>query len=298
MALGLLGGCLSFLYKSRQDCEDTIDLARTFLVEVAIFDSTFAGRYARELGGIEFLDRVERNPRSKSPIGEYDKAFGLNAAWAKEETADEHVNQAKLRVEREDLPSEHLNLIHEEKVRLSRHNHDLEFDYNRSSIIQEHIAQDTRLDKYSPVSLEGIKNTLKKWDDAGRHLGWQPLAVRRRQEFDRLDAVANQAVASNLVEDCDFAEILWTGGEGYRRMRKWYHAHFLLLFLLCTYFAGSECALSAESWLSEKVNTRLKPARHSHFCTYFRAFNLHINVSINAPTNSETALDQLAAPKR
>ena len=221
VALGLLGGCLSFLYKSRKDCEDTIDLTRTLLIEIAIFDSTFAGAYARKLGGIEFLDWVERNPRSKPQIGEYDKAFRLNAAWAKGETADEHVNQAKLQVEREDLSSEHLNLVHEEKMRLSWHNHDLKFDYDRSSIIQEHIGQDMRLEKYFPVSLEGIENTLKKWDDAGRHLGWQPLAIRRRQEFDRLNRIAEQAVAANPVEDNDFAELLWTGGEGFRRMRKW-----------------------------------------------------------------------------
>ncbi len=221
VALGLLGGCLSFLYKSRKDCEDTINLTRTFLIEIAIFDSTFAGAYARKLGCIEFLDWIERNPRSEPPVGEYDKAFRLNAAWAKEETADEHANQAKSRVEREDLSSEHLNLIHQEKMRLSRCNHDLAFDYDKSSIIQEHIAQDMRLDKYSPVSLEGIKNTLKKWDDAGRHLGWQLLAIRRRQEFDRLDRIAEQAVAANLVEDNDFAELLWTDGEGLRRMRKW-----------------------------------------------------------------------------
>ncbi|MDE0040991.1 MAG: hypothetical protein OXT74_03075 [Candidatus Poribacteria bacterium] len=220
VALGLLGGCLSFLYEFHKDCEDTIDLTRTFLVEIAIFHSTFVGAYARELGCIEFLDWVERNPRSKPQIGEYDKAFRLNAAWAKGETADEHVNQAKLRVEREDLSSEHLNLIHEEKMRLSRHNHDLKFDYDKSSIIQAHIAQDMRLDKYSPLSLEGIKDTLKKWDDAGRHLGWQPLAIRRRQGFERLDRISAQAIAANRVEDRHFAELLWTQGEQYWRMRK------------------------------------------------------------------------------
>ena len=43
VALGLLGGCLSFLYKSCKACEDTIDLTRTFLIEIAIFDSTLSG---------------------------------------------------------------------------------------------------------------------------------------------------------------------------------------------------------------------------------------------------------------
>ena len=221
VALGLLGGCLSFLNKSHKDCEDTIDLTRTFLVEIAIFDSTFADVYARELASIEFLDWVERNPRYKSAHAERDKAFTLNAAWARKEAADTYVNEAKLSAAGEDLSYEHLNLIHEEKKRLSQANHDLEFDADRSSIIEEHVAQDMHLNVHPPLSLKGIKNTLKKWDDAGRHLGWQPLVIRRHQEFEELDRVLAQAVAANPVEDDDFAEILWTEGEQYRRMRKW-----------------------------------------------------------------------------
>lgn len=220
VALGLLRGCLSFLNRSHEGCRDTIDLTRTFLVEIAIFDATFANAYTRELASIEFLDWLERNPRSKPQIGEYDKAFRLNAAWAKEETADEYVNEAKLRVERGDLSSEHLNLIHEEENRLSQCHHDLKFDYDKSSIIQEHIAQDMKLDKHSPLSLEGIKNTLKKWDDAGRHLGWHPLAIRRRQEFERLDRIAARAKAANPVEDRDCTDILWMDGERHWRLRK------------------------------------------------------------------------------
>ena len=221
VALGLLGGCVSFLNKSHRDCKVTIQLTRTFLVEIAIYDSIFAAAYTRELATIEFLQWVERNPRSEPPTAEDDKAFTLKAEWAKGETADEYVNEAKLRVEREDLSCEHLNLIHEEKKRLSQPNHDLEFDYDRSSIIQEHIAQDMHLDQHQPLSLEGIKDTLKKWDAAGRHLAWHPLAIRRRQEFDRLSSVIEQSLAANPVEDSDFAEILWTEGERYRRIQEW-----------------------------------------------------------------------------
>ncbi len=221
VALGLLGGCLSFLNNSHKDCEDTIELTRTFLVEIAIFDSTFSAAYARDLANTEFLDWVERNPRHKSARAERDKAFTLNGAWAKKEAADEYVNQAKLSVEREDLPSEHLNLIHEEKERLTQPNHDSEYDFDRSRTIQEHIAKDMQLNTYPPVSFEGIKNTLKKWNDAGRHLGWQPRVIRRRQEFEGLKKVLAQAVAANRVENEDFADTLWTDGEQYRRMRKW-----------------------------------------------------------------------------
>ena len=221
VALGLLGGCLSFLNKSHKDCENTIELTRTFLVEIAIFDSTFSAAYARELVCTEFLDWVERNPRHKSALAERDKAFTLNGAWAKKQDADEYVNQAKLSVEREDLSSEHLNLIHEEKERLTQPNHDLEYDFDRARTIQGHIAKDMQLNTYPPVSFEGIKNTLKKWNDTGRHLGWHPLAIRRRQEFEGLDRMAAQAIAANRVENEDFADTLWTDGEQYRRMRKY-----------------------------------------------------------------------------
>ena len=216
VALGLLGGCLSFLNKSHKDCKVTIQLTRTFLVEIAIYDSLFAAAYTRELASIEFLQWVERNPRSEPPLAEYDKAFTLNATWAKEEVAGKYVNEAKLRVERKDLSSEHLNLIHEEKKRLSQPDHDPEFDHDRSSIIEEHVAQDMHLNEHPPLSLEGIKDTLKKWDDAGRHLAWKPLTIQRIQKFDRLISIAEQAVAANPVEEHDFAEILWTDGEQYR----------------------------------------------------------------------------------
>ena len=216
VALGLLGGCLSFLNRSHKDCKDTIRLTRTFLVEIAIFESIFARAFARELAAVEFLQWVERNPRSEPPLAEYDKAFTLNATWAEEEAADKYVNEAKLRVEREDLSSEHLNLIHEEKKRLSQPDYDPAFDHDRSSIIEEHVVQDMHLNEHPPLSLEGIKDTLKKWDDAGRHLGWKPLTIQRIQKFDRLISIAEQAVAANPVEEHDFAEILWTDGEQYR----------------------------------------------------------------------------------
>ena len=58
------------------------------------------------------------------------------------------------------------------------------------------------------------------------------------------------------------------------------------LYLLCTYFAASESALSAECGLSEKVNTLSKSTRRSPLCTYFRASNLHKNVNRTALTSS------------
>ena len=134
----------------------------------------------------------------------------MNTKWAKQEAADEFVTEAKSRVSRDDLSTDQVNLKRGEAERLSQLNHDLEFDCDRSSIIQHHIAQNMRLNHYPPVSLEGIKNTLKKWDDAGRHLGWQPLTVRKLQETERLMTLLHQIVAENHTqEDEDYAEILW-----------------------------------------------------------------------------------------
>ena len=209
-SLGLLGGWLAFLNESYDDCEETIRLTRTFLLEIAIFESVFAGAYTRFLASAEYHDWVERNPRVEAPVAEYDRAFRLNTKWAKQEAADEFVTEAKSRVSRDDLSTDQVNLKRGEAERLSQLNHDLEFDCDRSSIIQHHIAQNMRLNHYPPVSLEGIKNTLKKWDDAGRHLGWQPLTVRKLQETERLMTLLHQIVAENHTqEDEDYAEILW-----------------------------------------------------------------------------------------
>ena len=214
VSLGLLGGWLSFLNRNHNDCEETIQLVRLFLLEIAIFESIFAGAYASLLGSVEFLDWVERNPRFRPCTAEDDKPYRLNATWAGPEVADEFIAQAKLRVKREDLSTDHINLKREEKARLSQPNFDLGFDRDRSSIIQEHIAQDMRLNENPPLSIEGITNTLKRWDDAGRHLAWAPLTVRKLQETERLMTRLHQIIAENRTqEDEDYAEILWSRGE-------------------------------------------------------------------------------------
>ena len=214
VSLGLLGGWLSFLNRNHNDCEETIQSVRLFLVEIAIFESIFAGAYASLLTSVEFLDWVERNPRFRPCTAEDDKPYRLNATWAGPEAADESVAEAKLSVKREDLSTDHINLKREEKARLSQSNHDLEFDYDRSAIIQDHIAQDMRLNENPPLSIEGITNTLKRWEDAGRHLAWAPLTVRKLQETERLMTRLHQIIAENRTqEDEDYAEILWSHGE-------------------------------------------------------------------------------------
>ncbi len=221
VSLGLLGGWSSFLNRSHEDCDKTIQMTRMLLVEIAIFESTFSAAYSAHLASTEYRNWLEENPRMEPPHAKFDKAFHLYSKWAKKQAPEKYVVDAKLCVERGDLSSEQLNLKREEKKRLSQVNHDLEFDDDRSSIIEDYIAQDMQLNEQCPLSLAGIKDMLEKWDNNGRHLGWHPLAMRRRQEFDRLDRIVDQAVAANSVEDRDFAEILWTGGEGYRRMREW-----------------------------------------------------------------------------
>ena len=173
VSLGLLGGWLSFLNRSHNDCEDTIQLTGAFLVEIAIVESIFTRAYATVLASAEFLEWLQSNPRFSPCTAESDKAFILNHRWVQRESADEFVAEAKLRVKREDLSTEHINLKREEEARLSQPDDDLDFDHDRSSIIQEHIVQDMCLNENPPLSLEGITNTLKRWENAGRHLGWQ-----------------------------------------------------------------------------------------------------------------------------
>ncbi len=214
VSLGLLGGWLSFLNRSHGDCEDTIQLAQTFLVEIAIFESIFARSYASTLGSAEFLGWLQSNPRFPPCTAESDKAFILNHEWVQRESADEFVAEAKSRVTREDLSTQHFNLKREEEARLSKPGNDLDFDHDRSATIQEHIAHNMRLNEMPPLSLAGIKNTLKRWENAGRHLGWQSLTVRKLEETERLMTVLRQAIAENQThEDEDYAEILWSQGE-------------------------------------------------------------------------------------
>ncbi|MDE0506184.1 MAG: hypothetical protein OXI86_19080, partial [Candidatus Poribacteria bacterium] len=221
VSLALLGGYLCFLNRSRNECEDAALLAQTFLTEIAIYDSIFASAHARELQSYEYLDWIDRHPRFEPLIDDYDEAFALNAAWVKKEDADDQVNEAKLRVEHQKLPSEYLSLILEEEVRLSQPNHDLEYDFHRSWIIQKHIAGAMQPDLHPPVSIEGIMKILKKWDDAGRHLGWQSLVIQRCQELERLDKLIAHVDEADPVEDDDFAETLWNQGEQFWRTSDW-----------------------------------------------------------------------------
>ena len=208
VSLEVLGGWSSFLSRSHQDCDETIQLTRLLLVEIAIFEFTFTASYSEQLASAEYREWLE-------------KKYADEAPYAQKEAPEKDVADAKLRVKRADLSSEHLNLVHEEQERLSHPDHDLEFDHDRSSEIRENIAQDTDLNDLHPLSLEGIKDTLKRWDNAGRHRGWKSLVIRRRQEFDRLDRIADQARAANPVEDRDFAETLWIERVYDRLMQIW-----------------------------------------------------------------------------
>ena len=221
VSLGLLGGWLGFLNRSHQDNKTVIQLTGTFLLEIAVFESTFMAVHSTALESVEFGEWLVRNPRFERMNEESDKAYTLNERWANTEGADQFVAEAKLTVERDDLSADHLHLKRAEARRLSHRNHDLEYDDDRSSIIEERIAQDMSLDKYDPLSLNGIENTIKKWDDAGRHLGWEPLAVARRKQWDDIVDIARRSVEDSRANaDEDFCEILWRERENPWKQKK------------------------------------------------------------------------------
>ena len=174
VSLGLLGGWLGFLHRCHEDSEGVIQMTQTFLLEIAVYESIFVAAYSTAIEGAEFREWLIRNPRFEAVTAGYDKAFTLNERWAQTEGADEFVAEAKSRVERDDLSTDHLHLKRTEAHRQSHCNHDLQYDDDRSSIIEEHIAQDMCLNRSPPLSLTGIENTIKKWNGAGRHLGWDP----------------------------------------------------------------------------------------------------------------------------
>ena len=221
VSLGLLGGWMGFLNRSHQDNKTVIQLTGTFLLEIAVYESTFMAVHSTVLDSLEYREWHVRNPRMEAPMLEYDKAFRLNETWANTEGADQFVAEAKLTVERDDLSADHLHLKRAEARRLSHRNHDLEYDGHRSSIIEEHIAQDMCLNQSPPLSLKGIENTIKKWDDADRHLGWEPLAVARRKQWDEITDIARRNVEDSRADtDEDFAEILWRERENPWKQKK------------------------------------------------------------------------------
>ena len=221
VSLGLLGGWMGFLNRSHQDNKTVIQLTGTFLLEIAVFESTFMAVHSTVLDSLEYREWHVRNPRMEAPMAEYDKAFTLNETWAQQEGADQFVAEAKLSVERDDLSADHLHLKRAELRRLSHRNHDLQYDDHRSSIIEEHIAQDMCLNQSPPLSLKGIENTIRKWDDAGRHLGWEPLAVARRKLWDDIVDIARRNVEDNREDtDEDFAKILWRERENPWKQKK------------------------------------------------------------------------------
>ena len=210
VSLGLLGGWLGFLHRSHKESKAVIQLTETFLLEIAVYESIFVDACSSALESVEFREWLVRNPRFEPMTAEDDKAFTLNETWAQQEGADQFVAEAKLSVERDDLSADHLHLKRAELRRLSHRNHDLEYDDDRSSIIEEHIAQDMCLNQSPPLSLGCIEDTIKKWDDAGRHLGWEPLAVARRKQWDKLNDLLDRNVEDRRTDiDEDFGEILW-----------------------------------------------------------------------------------------
>ena len=210
VSLGLLGGWLGYLNRSHKDNKAVIQLTETFLLEIAVYESIFVDAHASALESVEFRQWLVRNPRLEAMTAEHDKAFSLNERWAQTEGADQFVAEARSRVERDDLSTDHLHLKRSEAHRLSNCNHDLQYDDDRSSIMEEHIAQEMCLNQSPPLSLEGIENTIKKWDDAGRNLGWEPLAVAKRKQWDKIIASARRAAEARRTDaDEDFGEILW-----------------------------------------------------------------------------------------
>ena len=221
VSLGLLGGWLGFLNRCHKDREDAIQLTQALLLEIAVYESIFVDTYSTALESVEFGEWLVRNPRFEPATAECDKAFRLNERWAQTEGADQFVAEAKSRVGRDDLSADHRDLKRAEARRLSLRDHDLEYDDDRSSIIEEHIAQDMSLDKFAPLSLNGIENTIKKWDDAGRHLGWEPLAVARGKQWDDIMDMARRNIEDSRADaDEDFCEILWRERENPWKQKK------------------------------------------------------------------------------
>ena len=110
LSLKLLGCWFTILNESNYLCEKTIGLARTFLLEIAIFDAQFAGVYDSALASLEFREWKEKNHRI---LDDY-MGISLNDRWLQKMCGDEFVVQAKSHVSHDALSPDQINLKREE----------------------------------------------------------------------------------------------------------------------------------------------------------------------------------------
>ena len=200
----------SVLECSYKDEAALLNLAREFLMEIAIHESTFLQTYEHEFETVAFKEWSQRNSeflRAWSVI----MMGGLSLDSRQEQDRSRAIiGEARARATQQNLSSDHLQLMHQEVKRLSGTSTDLEFERSRASVIAHHVGEKGPQQHNPPWLLAGVRRALQQWHDEGRHLNWDSLALREIQESkESLELIGQGIVDDSSKDEEDYAEYLW-----------------------------------------------------------------------------------------
>ena len=200
----------SVLERSYKDEAALLNLAQEFLMEIAIHESAFLQIYEHEFETVAFKEWSQRNSenlRAWSVI----MMGGLSLDTRQEQDRSRAIiGDARARATQQNLSSDHLQLMHQEVNRLSGTGTDLEFERTRASVIAHHVGEKGPQQHNPPWLLAGVRRALQQWHDAGSHLDWDSLALRKIQESKQFLELIGQGIGDDRSKDEeDYAEYLW-----------------------------------------------------------------------------------------
>ena len=200
------------LERSYKDETALLNLAREFLIEIAIHESAFLQTYAHEFETMAFKEWSQKN-------SEHLRAWSviMTDGLSLDSRQDQELSRAILndaRATQQNLSSEQLQPMHQEVKRLSGACTELEFERNRASVIAHHISEKGPEQCNPPWLLDGMRRALQEWHDEGRQLDWDSLALREIQESNEfLELIGQHIDNGGSKEEEDYAEYLWNHNE-------------------------------------------------------------------------------------
>ena len=202
------------LERSYKDETALLNLAREFLIEIAIHESAFLQKYGEEFKAVAFTEWSQKNSehlRAMSVI----MTGGLSLDSRQDQELSRAIlNDARARATQQNLSSEQLQLMHQEVKRISGTGTALELARTRASVIAHHIREKGPEQRNPPWLLDGMRRALHEWHDEGRQLDWDSLALREIQESNEfLELIGQHIDNGGSKEEEDYAEYLWNHNE-------------------------------------------------------------------------------------
>ncbi len=202
------------LERSYKDETDLLNLAREFLIEIAIYESAFLQTYAHEFETVAFTEWSKKNSEHLLAWSVI-MTGGLSLDSRQDQERSRAIlKDARARATQQNLSSEQLQLMHQELKRLSGAGTDLELEGCRASVMAHHIGDKGPDQRNPPCLLDGVSRALQEWHDEGRHLNWDSLALRKIQESkESLELMGQHIDNDSSKEEEDYAEYLWNHNE-------------------------------------------------------------------------------------